>query len=157
MLCGLVLLLFSFFVNRRYIHVGTIPNALLIGPITDFFLWTDILPAATNTWLDYIILLSGIVITGIGAGMYVAAGFGAGPRDGFMLSISDMTGLSVSYARIIVETLVLILGYFLGGPVFIVTFLYTFILSPVFQKSLLAFKKILELVDNKGVQKNISG
>ncbi|PEE90944.1 hypothetical protein COM92_31335, partial [Bacillus cereus] len=97
---------------------------LLIGPIMDFFLQSNILPNATHyLWINLLILFSGIAITGIGGGMYVAAGIGAGPRDGFMLTISDKTGLSISRARIIVECVVLVIGYMLGGPVFIVTFL----------------------------------
>lgn len=148
-ICGLALIVISLFVDRRYISIGTILNALCIGPIMDLFLWLDILPKATNTWVDYLILLSGVVITGVGGGMYVAAGIGAGPRDGFMLSISDKTKLSVSSARIIVESLVLIIGFILGGPVFIATFVYTFIQSPVFQKSLKVFKLLVEVVRKK--------
>jgi uncharacterized protein len=155
-ICGLVLMMVSFVVDRRYMNIGTFLNALLIGPITDFFLWSGILPAASHTWTDYLILLTGIVITGIGGGLYVSAGIGAGPRDGFMLSISDKTGLSVSRARIIVESLVLILGYFLGGPVFVATFIYTFIQSPVFQHSLAFFRKVLQSLEQKDSQKTAS-
>jgi uncharacterized membrane protein YczE len=148
-MCGLVLIFISFFVARSYISIGTILNALCIGPIMDFFLWLDILPKATNTWVDYAILLCGIIVTGIGGGMYVAAGIGAGPRDGFMLSLSDKTRLSVSQARIIVESLVLVIGLILGGPVFIATFLYTFIQSPIFHHSLKLFKSLVENIKRK--------
>ena len=150
--CGLILILISFFVARSYINIGTILNALCIGPIMDFFLWLDILPKATHTWIDYIILLVAIVITGIGGGMYVAAGIGAGPRDGFMLSISDKTRLSVSQARIMVESFVLIIGFLLGGPVFIATFVYTFIQSPVFQRSLKVFKSLVKSLKKRKEQ-----
>jgi uncharacterized protein len=148
-ICGLVLISISFFTARRYISVGTFLNALLIGPIMDFFLWLNILPEATNSWVDYLILLVAIVIAGIGGGMYVAAGLGAGPRDGFMLSISNKTKLSVSQARMLVESFVLIIGFILGGPVFIATFVYTLIQSPVFQKSLVLFTSLAELYKNK--------
>jgi uncharacterized protein len=148
-ICGLVLISISFFTARRYISIGTFLNALLIGPIMDFFLWLNILPEATNSWLDYLILLVAIVIAGIGGGMYVAAGLGAGPRDGFMLSISNKTKLSVSQARMLVESFVLIIGFILGGPVFIATFVYTLIQSPVFQKSLVLFTSLVELFKNK--------
>jgi len=151
-ICGLILIIISFFVARSYISIGTILNALCIGPIMDFFLWLDILPKATGTWVDYLILLCGIIITGVGGGMYVAAGIGAGPRDGFMLSISDKTKLSVSQARIIVESIVLLIGLLLGGPVFIATFLYTFIQSPIFHHSLKLFKTLVETIKKKKSQ-----
>ena len=139
---GLVLILISLLVSRKYVNVGTFLNALLIGPILDFFLWLDILPNPTHSWTDYLLLLLGILVVGIGGGLYVAGGIGAGPRDGFMLSMSDKTGLSVSRARIMVECVVLLAGYLLGGPVFLVTFFYTFILSPVFQFSLKVFNQL---------------
>src|SRR5690554_2696037 len=139
---GLVLIGISLLVSRKYVNIGTFLNALLIGPIMDFFLWTDILPNATNTWTDYIILVLGILIIGLGGGLYVSGGVGAGPRDGFMLSMSERTGLSVSKARIMVESIVLVIGYLLGGPVFWVTFIYTFLLSLVFQFSLKFFQRV---------------
>ncbi|WP_409290771.1 YczE/YyaS/YitT family protein [Peribacillus sp. SCS-37] len=138
---GLVLIGVLLVSARKYISIGTFLNALTIGPIIDFFMWLDILPHATHTWVDYLIILCGITITGIGGGMYVAAGIGAGPRDGFMLSISEKTGISVAKARILTESTVLILGLLLGGPVFIMSFIYTLIQSPVFQFSLQFFRK----------------
>ncbi|MGE6504107.1 YczE/YyaS/YitT family protein [Bacillus wiedmannii] len=149
-ICGLFLVLVSLVIDRKYINIGTFLNALLIGPIMDLFLKLDILPHATHIlWVNLLILLSGIIITGIGGGMYVAAGIGAGPRDGFMLAISDKTGLSVSRARIIVESIVLVIGYILGGPIFIVTFLYTFIQSPIFQQSFRMFQIFLYNLERK--------
>jgi uncharacterized membrane protein YczE len=148
-ICGLLLVSFLLFVAREYINLGTFLNAFLVGPSMDFFLWINILPDATNSWVDYLILLAGIIISGVGGGIYVAAGLGAGPRDGFMLSISDKTRLSVGNARIIVESLILLLGFLLGGPVFIVTFIYTFIQSPVFQKTREWLKVVLALFERK--------
>jgi uncharacterized protein len=150
-ICGLLLVTITFFVDRKYISIGTFLNALLIGPIMDFFLWIDILPKATNSWVDYLLLLCAIIVTGVGGGMYVAAGMGAGPRDGFMLIIAEKTRLSVTRARIIVESLVLVIGYFLGGPVFIATFFYTFIQSPIFHQSLKLFKGLLATVKKKKI------
>lgn len=141
---GLILIGISLIVSRKYVNIGTFLNALLIGPIMDFFLWLDVLPDASNTWTDYFIMLTGIVLIGTGGGLYVAGGLGAGPRDGFMLSLSDRTKWSISKARILAESIVLVIGFLLGGPVFWVTFVYTFILSPIFQFSLKFFLRLRE-------------
>ncbi|MGE6613489.1 YczE/YyaS/YitT family protein [Peribacillus sp. NPDC076916] len=149
-MCGLVLVLIAFVVDRKYINIGTFLNALSIGPIMDFFLHLNILPHETEYWwLNILILLMGIIITGIGGGIYVAAGIGAGPRDGFMLSVSEKTGLSVSWARIVVESLILIIGFILGGPVFIMTFAYTFIQSPIFQFSMKLMRSFIASLKQK--------
>lgn len=139
---GLILIGISLLVNKNYVNIGTFLNALLIGPIMDFFLWLDILPDASNTWTDYLLLLVGISLTGLGGGLYVSGGVGAGPRDGFMLSISERFRLSVVKARILVELIVLAIGFLLGGPIFWVTFIYTLILSPIFQFSLKFFTRL---------------
>jgi len=139
---GLMLIGISLLVSKNYVNLGTFLNALLIGPIMDFFLWLNILPDASHHWTDYLILLTGIVLVGIGGGLYVSGGIGAGPRDGFMLSMSERFRVSVSRARIVVESIVLVIGFLLGGPVFWVTFVYTFILSPIFQFSLKYFTRL---------------
>ncbi|MDX5437366.1 MAG: hypothetical protein LPK03_09245, partial [Pontibacter sp.] len=62
----------------------------------------------------------------------------------FMLSISDRTKLSVSKARIVVESVVLVIGWLMGGPVFVVTFFYTLLFSPIFQYTLKFFVNLRE-------------
>ncbi|MQR96283.1 YczE/YyaS/YitT family protein [Fictibacillus phosphorivorans] len=141
---GFLLITCTFFINRRFINIGTFLNAVLVGVFVDFFLFFHLLPHTTNTIIDLVLLLIGILLMGIGGGMYSAAGIGAGPRDGLMLSLSDITGLSISRVRIIMECMVLLVGLTMGGPVFIFTFIYTFIQSPIYQKSYLACKRWLE-------------
>src|SRR5690606_4468217 len=46
---GFILIMISLVVSRKYVNIGTFLNALLIGPIMDFFLWLDILPAPSHT------------------------------------------------------------------------------------------------------------
>lgn len=142
-ICGGVLVFISFVLDRSYINIGTFINAMLVGPFVDLYLWLDFLPDASHAWGDYVLMFCGILIMGIGGGLYNAGGIGSGPRDGFMLSIADKTGWSISKVRILVESLVLVIGFLLGGPVFIMTFVFTFIQSPVFQRSYQFFRRIL--------------
>ncbi len=146
---GLFLIGISLLVRKKYVNIGTFLNALLIGPIMDLFLWLDILPDARNNWTDYLLLLLGILLIGLGGGLYVSGGVGAGPRDGFMLSISERMQLSVVKARIMVESIVLAIGFLLGGPVFWVTFIYTLILSPIFQFSLKFFTRLRSQLEGR--------
>lgn len=141
-----LLIVVSWFLDKSYIRIGTFLNAVLVGAFVDLYMWLDFLPNATHTWLDVLFILIGIVIMGIGGGVYNAAGVGSGPRDGFMLSISDKTGQPIGRVRIITETSVLVIGWLLGGPVFIVTFIFTFIQSPIFQFIYLRLgNKVIEL------------
>lgn len=138
------LIIVSFILDRSYIKLGTFVNGLCVGLLVDFYMWLDILPEPSHTWTDIFMMVAGITVMGIGGGVYNAGGVGSGPRDGFMLSISDKTGLSVRGVRIIVETFVLLIGFLLGGPVFIFTFLFTFIQSPIFQQSYFVSIRFIE-------------
>ncbi|WP_442915498.1 YczE/YyaS/YitT family protein [Lentibacillus sp. JNUCC-1] len=143
---GLILIITSLILDKRYVKLGTFLNLFLVGIFVDFFLWADFLPSAHHTWVDVITIIFGIVLMGLGGGMYNAGGVGSGPRDGFMLSISDKTGMSIGRVRILTESLVLVIGLLLGGPVFIFTFVFTFIQSPLFQFSYLRLSKVVETV-----------
>ncbi|MCA1059690.1 YitT family protein [Rossellomorea aquimaris] len=140
---GVTLIAGTLLLKGRYIHIGTILNGVLVGMLVDFFLYYNLLPPKTGLMTDLLILLSAILMMGVGGGLYSAAHLGTGPRDGFMLTISDLTGLTISRVRIICECTVLLIGLFLSGPVFIFTFIYTFIQSPIFQKSFLFFTERL--------------
>lgn len=139
----------SWILDKRYIKIGTFFNAFLVGAFVDFYMWLDFLPKATHTWIDVLIIMAGIVIMGIGGGVYNAAGVGSGPRDGFMLSISDKLNAPIRRIRIITETLILIVGFLLGGPVFIFTLIFTFVQSPVFQYFYLTSQHYLSYVERK--------
>ena len=144
---GLVLTTISLILDRTYVKLGTFINLLVVGMFVDFFLWLDFLPKATHTGADIVIIICGIVIMGFGGGLYNSVGLGAGPRDGFMLAISDRTGYSIRIVRIVTELLVLVIGFFIGGPVFIFSVIFTFIQSPVFQFSYERLTALLKRIE----------
>jgi len=146
-----LLIIISWILDKSYIRIGTFLNAFLVGVFVDIYMWLDFLPHATHSWLDVLIILSGIIIMGIGGGVYNAAGVGSGPRDGFMLSISDKLHAPIRRVRIITESLVLVIGFFLGGPVFIFTLVFTFVQSPVFQFFYLKGREFLSQLERKSM------
>ncbi|MET3682797.1 putative membrane protein YczE [Alkalibacillus flavidus] len=137
---GLTIIIFTFFARREYINIGTFLNTFLVGVFVDMFLYLQWFPTTGYLIGDIMIMLLAIITMGIGGGTYSAAQIGLGPRDGFMLSISDMTGKSIQLIRIYVESGVLLVGLVLGGPAFIFTFIFTFIQSPIYQRVFLSIK-----------------
>jgi len=144
---GFFLILVAFILDKSYIKIGTFTNAILVGVFVDFYIWTGLLPVPTNAIFDILVMMIGIVLMGFGGGLYNAAQIGAGPRDGFMLSISDKVGMSIGKVRIITECTVLVIGFLIGGPIFIFTFIFTFIQSPIFQYSYEYFNQFLGKVE----------
>ncbi|WP_281271844.1 YczE/YyaS/YitT family protein [Oceanobacillus chungangensis] len=152
---SIILIIISWLLDKSYIKLGTFFNAILVGAFVDFYMWLDFLPAPTNTWIDVVLMIIGIVIMGFGGGIYNAAGVGSGPRDGFMLSISDKLGAPIGRVRIISESLVLVIGLILGGPVFVFTFIFTFIQSPIFQYFYLKVGKRINLIEQHRSNKEL--
>ncbi|MFB4169483.1 YitT family protein [Virgibacillus sp. JSM 102003] len=154
--CGFTLIIASWILDKSYIKLGTFLNAFLVGMFVDLFLWLDFLPDANHSWTDATMMVIGIVFMGFGGGVYNAARVGSGPRDGFMLSISDKLGAPIGRVRIITESSVLVLGLILGGPVFIFTFIFTFIQSPIFQFTFLRFDKLINRLQTKYQDKELT-
>ena len=152
---SIILIIVSWLLDKSYIKIGTFFNAILVGAFVDFYMWLDFLPAPSNTWVDVVLMIIGIVIMGFGGGVYNAAGVGSGPRDGFMLSISDKLGAPIGRVRIVSESLVLVIGLILGGPVFVFTFIFTFIQSPIFQYFYLKIGRRINQVEQHRLNKEL--
>jgi len=125
---GLVILL-SLFLGVRP-GVGTIANMVLIGLFFD--LLYGALPNLDHPALIWQLALDvlGVVIVGIGSGLYIKAGLGAGPRDSLMLALTRRTGRRVSLMRALVELSALAIGFLMGGTVGLGTLVFAFGVGP---------------------------
>ncbi|HSO56958.1 MAG TPA: YitT family protein [Paenisporosarcina sp.] len=112
---GLLLVLGTSLYSKRWPPIGTWLNMILIGLFTDGFLW--LLPAVTNPIVQTVYFVSGVGVMGFGVGMYIASNIGAGPRDSLMLILIEKTGWTVKRVRTLLEIVVAIVGWLLGGPV----------------------------------------
>lgn len=116
---------------RQKPGLGTIGNALLIGPSADLVL--SVLEAPTQLGWRFTLLIGGIVLNGIATGMYIGSQFGPGPRDGLMTGIARVTGGSIRLVRTGIEVAVVVVGWFLGGVVGLGTVLYALAIGPLAQ------------------------
>lgn len=110
---GLALMIIYRFIQEP-LGLGTLLNALIIGPSIDVTLW--LVPDLESLWIRIAMLAIAPVLLGLASGLYIGAGLGPGPRDGLMTAISRR-GLSISRSRLIVELTALGVGWLLGGDV----------------------------------------
>lgn len=112
-LVGLTILaLFPLF--GQPIGLGTLLNALLVGPSIDVTRW--LLPELTSMTARVIALGLAPVVLALGSGLYLGAGLGPGPRDGLMTALHQR-GVSVWLARGGIEFSAVAVGWLLGGDV----------------------------------------
>ncbi|WP_309131767.1 hypothetical protein [Brevibacterium sp.] len=117
--------------------LGTVLNALLVGPSFDLTLL--FLPQPRELGWSIVLLLGGIVLNGVASAMYIGSQFGPGPRDGLMTGLSRVTGRSIRLVRTLIEVAVVAVGWLLGGVVGIGTLLYALSIGPVTGALLPAF------------------
>lgn len=126
--------------------LGTIFNALLIGPFVDLSL--QFVPSVAN-WgivgqIGWYVL--GMAIIALGTGVYIGARLGPGPRDGLMTGSVKKFGKPVWIMRTAIEGGAMLIGIALGGPVGLGTVLFVVGIGPMVQVSMRTFG----LVDKGG-------
>ena len=124
---GVVLLLWI--PIRQRLGIGTVLNALLIGPSAEVGLW--LIPEQTELWVRIPLFVGGLVLLAIATGMYIGARFGPGPRDGLMTGIHRRFGIRIWIVRTSLEVVVLIIGWILGGDVGFGTLAFALLVGPL--------------------------
>lgn len=119
--------------------LGTVFNALLIGPFVDLSL--RFVPDAEpwGLWAQIGWFIVGMAIIALGTGMYIGARLGPGPRDGLMTGSVKKFNKPVWLVRTGIEGGATLIGLACGGPVGIGTLLFVVGIGPMVQVSMRAF------------------
>ncbi|MFC4410741.1 YitT family protein [Chungangia koreensis] len=142
------LLVIIYFLSKKMPSLPTWLNIFVIGIFIDIYLY--ILPSVSSITGNIVMFVSGILIMGIGIGLYVAPEIGAGPRDSLMLYIGKRTGWGLRKVRTLLEAAAAIVGWVLGGPVGIGTIIMAILLGQVVHYSISRFRFLLEKCQNIG-------
>lgn len=113
--------------------LGTVANALIIGPVLDLGL--AVIPAPDTLVVRLLFLVVAVLIVAVGTGLYVGAGWGPGPRDGLMTGLARR-GLPLFAARALIEGSVLLVGWLLGGSVGLATVVFALAIGPLVGRAL---------------------
>lgn len=126
---------------RQIPGIGTILNVIIISAVIEFSLYY--LPTTENSLLQVLYALTGVLITGIGGGIYLTANLGTGPRDGLMTGLQRVTGAPIAWVRNGIEVLAVIVGSILGGVVGFGTLIFAFLIGPSIALSLFILSKFV--------------
>lgn len=134
---GMVIILVSVVVLLCWIPLrerpglGTVLNALLVGPAADLALL--VMPEVSALWVRVLLMLAGVTMVGLATGLYIGARFGPGPRDGLMTGLHRVTGRPIWVVRTALEVVVVTLGWLLGGVFGIGTIVFALAIGPLCQ------------------------
>ncbi|MGX2998398.1 membrane protein YczE [Streptomyces sp. JNUCC 64] len=116
---------------RQRPGLGTVSNVVVIGLAMDATLF--LVPEARSLAVRIPLLVVAVVLNGAATGLYIAARFGPGPRDGLMTGLHRRTGRSIRLVRTALEVAVVATGFLLGGTVGAGTVLYALAIGPLAQ------------------------
>lgn len=113
-LTGILIIMLSLTI-KIYPGIGTLFNMYLIGVLIDLFDKLNFIPEANDLVSRFVYLIVGTLLLNYGIYVYISCLLGAGPRDGLLVGLVKITGVSVSIIRPAIEITILIIGILLGG------------------------------------------
>lgn len=141
---GVVVIFSSYLLAKIKPTFGMFLNMVCFGSFLDLILWWNIVPQIEGLFERTVIFLMGMMIMGVGIGMYLSPRLGAGPRDSFMLAMNERLGWSIQKVRLIIEVTVLIAGAALGGPVSVGTVLIALLTGPMIQRTIPFWQMVMK-------------
>jgi len=131
---GVLLIIINSILLKRMPDFLAIITILLIGTFIDFWLLI-VFPtfSVTGLAMRIFLLTAGILIIGIGISLYLQSSFARNPVDNLMMALQSLTGKSLAVTKTVMEVSVLVLAFFIGGPIGIGTIIVTFAIGPLIQ------------------------
>jgi hypothetical protein len=125
-----VLVLLLWIPLREKPGIGTILNTIFIAAAIEVMV--PRLPTPESQALAIAQVLLGVLLIGIGSGIYLTANLGPGPRDGWMTGLQKVSGIPIARVRGVIEVSVLLIGWqVLGGRFGVGTILFAVLIGPV--------------------------
>ncbi|MER5618037.1 hypothetical protein [Streptomyces sp. NPDC002215] len=116
---------------RQRPGLGTVSNVFVVGIAMDGTL--ALVPDVQGLAAQIAVMAAGVVVNGVATGLYIAARFGPGPRDGLMTGLHRLTGRSIRLVRTLLEVAVVVTGFLLGGTLGAGTVVYALAIGPLAQ------------------------
>lgn len=117
--------------------LGTVSNVVVVGVMMDVTLAA--VPTVHALGVRIPLMVAAVFLNGVATGLYIAADFGPGPRDGLMTGVHRRTRRPVGLVRLFIEVAVVVTGFVLGGTIGVGTVLYAVAIGPLAQLFLRLF------------------
>lgn len=111
--------------------IGTLLGPLVAGPVIQIALaWMQRVDAPDHVLAKVVVHAVALAGIGIGAGLVIDAGLGAGTGELLAGAAADRLGRPEPYVRLACESTWLVLGVVLGGPIGLGTVIVTLAIGP---------------------------
>ncbi|MBM4764437.1 membrane protein [Bacillus sp. B15-48] len=141
---GVALIFVNSLLLKNRPDFGAIITLFITGLFIDFWLLRVFVHLNVDEFLSMIIvLLSGILLIGLGISIYIQAKLLLSPIDNLMMALSKRFGLKLMVAKTIGEVIALVLALIFSGPIGIGTIIVTLGIGPLIQLFSPHFERLL--------------
>ncbi|MEF9920824.1 MAG: membrane protein [Erysipelotrichaceae bacterium] len=148
-ICAIGFIFLGGLLNKKRPKFECFITSLIVGIGVDF--WMNILHnlSINSMYLSLFTFLISIIIISIGAGIYLVSDLPPNPIDYFMMSITTRFKVNITVAKILTESLGLLLGFIAGGPIGIGTFIMIVCFGPCIEIAYHQFHHLFRVLEAK--------
>ena len=128
---ALGMILFVVIYDRSQIHIGTVLYQIVYSACVDLFANCHIY--SRYVWVNFLIMLLGVILFALGTGLYASASLGRGSYEAVTFALAEKNNWQVKIVRMILDIVMVVVGVLLGGKFGICTIVTVIISGPVIQ------------------------
>ena len=140
---ALGMILFALIYDKSQIHIGTVLYQIIYSACVDLF--ANCHRYSVYMWMNFFIMLLGIILFAVGTGLYASASLGRGSYEAVTFALAEKNNWQVKSVRIALDILVVIMGVVLGGKFGICTIITVIISGPIIQFVNVKAKKVFKI------------
>lgn len=131
---GFLLIIINGLLLKQKPDFSALITMFLIGSVLDFWLLFVFSGAeVSGLFPRTVILFTGILLIGAGVASYMQSNFARNPIDHSMVVFHTLTGKSLAFSKTFLEVFILIIAFFIGGPIGVGTLVIAFGIGPLIQ------------------------
>ncbi len=128
---ALGMILFVLIYDRTQIHIGTVLYQIIYSVCVELF--ADCHVYSSHAWINFIIMLLGVILFAVGTGLYASASLGRGSYEAVTFALAEKNSWQVKKVRMVLDAIMVIIGVLLGGKFGVCTIITVVISGPVIQ------------------------
>ena len=137
------MILFALLYDKKQIHAGTVLYQIVYSICVDLF--ADCHIYSRHIWINFLIMLLGVILFAAGTGLYASASLGRGSYEAVTFALAEKHGWQVKVVRMISDVIVVIAGVLLGGRFGACTIVTVILSGPIIQLVNSKAKRLLKM------------
>ena len=140
---ALGMILFALIYDKSQIHIGTVLYQIVYSTCVDLFANCHIY--STYKWINFLIMLLGVVLFAVGTGLYASASLGRGSYEAVTFALAEKNHWQIKFVRMALDILVVFTGVLFGGKFGVCTLITVIISGPIIQFVNAKAKQVLKI------------